>query len=157
MLAKRHHIAPFASNGLMAFDEQKHLVPVQFIPDEQFDPKERLTGWLLLKLPQRALAQVQLFYQPRPPEPARWNGTATLQSGGIVVEHDPKRMGGLPSCFLFRRIRSKKFATFVWNDRVHHRELGSFHLRHDPNPQVTLLSDGPIATVVRVRARYWSM
>ncbi len=154
MLAKRQHIASFAPNGLMAFDEQKHLVPVQFIPDEQFDPKERLTGWLLLKLPQGALAQVQLFYQPRPPEPARRNGTATLQSGGIVVEHDPKRMGGLPSCFLFRRIRSKEFATFVWNDRVHHRELGSFHLQHDPDPQVTLLSDGPIATVVRVRARY---
>ncbi|MDW8029091.1 MAG: hypothetical protein RMK94_11935, partial [Armatimonadota bacterium] len=51
-------------------------------------------------------------------------------------------------------LTGKNFATFVWNDRVYHRNLGGFHLRNDKSPQVQTVSDGEIVTVVRVKAKY---
>ncbi|MFN3422794.1 MAG: hypothetical protein ACK40X_13850, partial [Armatimonadota bacterium] len=107
---------------------------------------------LLLKLPKGGNWQVRLIYEPSsPPKHKQWDGTVT--TAHYIVAHNANRMGGLPSHFQFP-VTGKNFSTFVWNDRVHHRELGSFLLRNDPKPQMQLVSDGEIATVVRVRARY---
>ncbi len=152
--AQRVRALPFSPAGLTATDAQQRSIPVQFVPDLNFDPQQRLTGWLLLHLPAGGSAQVALHYQPKPPQLVRWDGTVTVQKGTVVITHDPKRMGGLPSRIVFHHEPQKEFATFVWNDRVHHRQHGSFHLRNTPNPTLTLISDGPIATVVRVGAHY---
>lgn len=153
-LVQRAKAFPFAPEGLNATDDQQRSVSIQFVPDSSFDPRQRITGWLLLQLPKEGIRTVTLHYQSRSPTPVRWDGTASLQNGAVTIYHEPQRMGGLPSRITFHHKRSKEFATFVWNDRIHHRQLGSFHLRNDLQPSVELVSDGPIATVVRVRSRY---
>jgi len=142
-------IANFVPTNLRASLQDGRSVPVQFVPD---DENRSVKGTLLIRLPKGGNWQLQLTYEPsKPSEQKRWDGTVTTSN--FTVTHDVNRMGGLPSHIAFPAT-GKVFDTFVWNDRAHHRELGSFHLRNDRKPQVRLASDGEIATVVRVRARY---
>lgn len=141
---------PVEPGGLRAFAADGRPLPCQFIPDPDFDGRGRIAGTMILRLPAGGRQRVVLRFLPSPPpKPSPWAGIVRIAS--CAIAHDPRRMGGLPWRFEFPK---KVFDTFVWNDRVHHRELGSFHLRHDPSPQVHLLSEGEMATVVRVRARY---
>lgn len=144
--AKIKHFTPA---NLKAFLNDGRPVPVQFVPEDEFNP---VKGTLLLKLPKGGNWQVRLIYEPSS-SPAQKNWGGKVITTHYTVTHNSNYMGGLPSHFQFPAT-GKNFSTFVWNDRVHHRELGSFLLRNDPKPQVQLVSDGEIATVVRVRAKY---
>ncbi len=121
-------------------------IPVQFVPDRHGEA----TGTLLAQLPGAGDWKVQLRLQG--------SGSSPKAASSVSGEHfemlfTDSRQAGYPSAILFRR-SGKRFDTFVWNDRVHHRELGSFHLRYDPEARAEVVSDGGICTVVRVRARY---
>ncbi len=123
-------------------------LPVQFAPDAA----NSAAGILIMRLPPGGKAEVRLdFKGPKPAEPKPWDGTVT--TGSFTAAHDAKRMGGLPWQFSFPKTK-KVFDTVRWNDRLHHAELGSFQLRDDTDAKVELVSQGPLATVVRVRARY---
>ena len=80
-------------------------------------------------------------------------GDGTVSTGAYVVKHDAKKQGGLPSTITFPAT-GKVFDDLRWNDRVYDREKGWFGVASDPEPSVELVSKGPLATVVRVRARY---
>lgn len=120
-------------------------IPVQFVPDDGMG-----TGTLVAQLPgggnwtvQLRLKQVGLTSKP----------ATTVSSKYYEMLFTDNRQAGYPSAILFRQ-GNKRFDTFVWNDRVHHREWGSFHLRYDPEARAEVVSDSEICTVVRVKARY---
>lgn len=124
-------------------------VPVQFVPDDG----RAVAGWLFLRLPGGGDWTVRLQMESGVGNGEQGEQKGVVHTKHFVVGHDEKRMGGLPSRIVFAET-GKAFGTFVWNDRVHHQDLGSFHLRNDPEPKVRVLSQGEIATVVQVRARY---
>ncbi|MCS7253444.1 MAG: DUF6259 domain-containing protein [Armatimonadetes bacterium] len=141
-------IRNFSPKNLQALLDNGRSVPLQFVPDE-YHP---LKGTLLMQLPNGGDWQVQLIYKPtKPSMQEQWDGTVITPQ--LIVKHDATHMGGLPSQIQFSET-GKTFVTFVWNDRVHHRKLGSFHLRNDKKPKMQVVSDGEIATVVRVKAKY---
>lgn len=145
-IVRLHRLQRFVPTHLHATLPNGHSVPLQFIS------ADGAKGMLLLQLPKGGDWQIALYYAPTAsPKPNRWDGTVV--TAHYAVTHDAPHMGGLPLRIQFPAT-GKNFSTFVWNDRVHHRQLGSFHLRNDPKPQVQLVSDGEIATVVRVRAKY---
>lgn len=153
-IAQRQKVTPFLPDGLRATLLDGQIVPTQFIPDPYFDGQRNIKGTLILKLPKGGDTQVQLLFDQRATlmmKPIHWDGTVTTSH--YAITHDAKRMGGLPSRISFPAT-GKVFDTFVWNDRVHHRELGSFLLRHDSDPQVVPMSSSIPAIAVRVRGRY---
>ncbi|MFA0733540.1 MAG: hypothetical protein OGMRLDGQ_000040, partial [Candidatus Fervidibacter sp.] len=141
---------PFSPTSLQAQLPDGHKLPIQFVPESENEPAK---GWLLLKLPKGGNWTVWLRVGQGARDEGRGEQNGTVRTKHFTVVHDAKRMGGLPSRIVFAET-GKTFDTFVWNDRVHHRNLGSFHLRNDSNPKVQIASQGEIATVVRVRGRY---
>jgi hypothetical protein len=85
------------------------------------------------------------------PLQASWDGVVTAL--GYTAMHDPQRMGGLPWKITFPAT-GKSFETPRWNNRVHHRQLGSFCVCDDPQAAVERVATGPLCTVVRVRGHY---
>ncbi|NQT17849.1 MAG: hypothetical protein HQ582_34165, partial [Planctomycetes bacterium] len=127
-------------------------VPFQFVPDADYDPRNRIVGTVVFRLPQGSDGRLRLEFGSTEPLQAKpWDGT--VRTSAFVVEHDPKKEGGLPSAITFPET-GKRFDSFHWNDRVYDREKGWFGLRNDPQPSVELVARGPLCTVVRVRARY---
>ena len=132
-------------------------VPVQFVPGAGFDPETRVAGTVILKLPAGGNTKLRLVFdakdsapgQPAAPEP--FDGKVVTRSYRAV--HDAAKGGGLPYRFEFVD-SGKVFERFRWNDRVYEQKLGGFALADDPEPRLERVSAGPLATVVRVRARY---
>ena len=84
---------------------------------------------------------------------AREGDTITVVNEHYRFEHDPAKMAGLPASITFAAT-GKVFDSFTLNDRVHSKELGGFHLRDDPAPEVQVVAEGPVYAEVRVKARY---
>jgi len=134
---------------LIARDGAGRPVAAQYVPPS----RPGRAGWIALRVAARAGAG---FYRVR----AQAGGAETPLGGPVLVPgggagflFDPGRMAGLPS-----RVElggpSAPFERFVWNDRVHHPSDGSYLLRNDREARASIVSDGPLCTVVRVRARY---
>jgi len=122
---------------------ERKPVPVQFVPDGE--------GVFVAQLPGAGDWKVHL-------QMGRADSDGSKPAGAISTEHyemlfADSRRAGYPSAILFRET-GRRLDTFVWNDRVHHRALGSFHLRFDPDARAEVVSDGEVCTVVRVRAHY---
>ncbi|MEZ8216939.1 hypothetical protein B0813_000476 [Candidatus Fervidibacteria bacterium JGI MDM2 SSWTFF-3-K9] len=149
-ILKRLGAKPLQPTSLQAQLSDGRKIPTQFASESENEPAK---GWLLLKLPKGGNWTVQLRVGQGTRDMGQGEQNSTIRTKHFTIAHEAKRMGGLPSRIVFAEA-GKTFDTFVWNDRVHHRDLGSFHLRNDPNPKVQVVSDGEIATVVRVRARY---
>ena len=127
-------------------------VPCQFILDSETEGGKRVIGTLCLRLPEGSDGRVRLVIEPSEPPPALpWDGV--VRTKDLTIAHDPSQMGGLPSRISFPAT-GKVFDKFVWNDRVHKRDVGGFLVRNDKETHVELLSAGPVCTVVRVRAAY---
>ena len=120
----------------------KEPVPAQFVPDADSDPRHA-PGTLIAKLPRGGDWDVMLLP----------GGEGQPVEEKAALGFDPVRMAGLPSSIVFRET-GKVFDNFVWNDRVHDKELGSYHLRFDKEAELETVSDGPICKTVRIRARY---
>ena len=86
-------------------------------------------------------------------EVAQADGAVTVRNEPYEVTHDPGTMGGLPSRIAWRA-SGKTFDSFALNDRLYTKGVGGFQLHNDPDPDVEVLAEGPLAAVVRVRARY---
>ncbi|MEA3366274.1 MAG: hypothetical protein U9Q79_11605, partial [Candidatus Hydrogenedentes bacterium] len=81
------------------------------------------------------------------------NGAITVNNGIVEVVHNPAANGGLPSKITFLET-GKVFDGYFFNDRIYSKETGAFSIRDDAEPEVRLLSSGPIEAVVEVRVRY---
>lgn len=127
-------------------------MPMQFLPGEDAKAAANGEGTLLLRLPRGGEASVVLEAGPAPASAAKpWDGTIT--TADCVVTHVQGRMGAFPSRVVFRGSK-KEFEPARWNDRVYHREKGSYGLADDPEARAELVADGPLAAVVRTRGRY---
>ncbi len=148
---QRCNKTPANPASIVALTTEGQTVPFQFVPDADFDATSRIAGTVVLRLPNPAPARMRLRFGPGIEKPGVWNGVVTTPH--FAVTHDPRRMGGFPWKIAFPA-SGKVFETPRWNNRVHHRELGSFCACDDPQATVELVSDGPLCSVVRVRARY---
>ncbi len=149
-ILKRLGAKPLQPASLQAQLPDGRKLPTQFVPESENEPAK---GWLLLRLPSGGNWTVQLRMGQGARDMGQGEQNGTVRTKHFTIVHEAKRMGGLPSRIVFAET-GKTFDTFVWNDRVYHRELGGFLLRNDSDPKVQVLSQGEIATVVRVRARY---
>ncbi len=170
------------SGGLLARDFELaqfvHIDPAQFAPKAfleqgedlsplvlQFDVREDGPDRLLLEAPGDIQAGARIrFYasggpESAPPAPAAAvsakveNGVITINNGIVEAVHNPAAIGGLPSKITFLET-GQVFEGYFFNDRVYSKETGAFSIRFDTQPEVRLLSAGPIEAVVEVRARY---
>jgi hypothetical protein len=129
-------------------------IPVQFVPDPDFDDQERIAGTLLLRYPRSTNGRVRLMLGSRATtdnDGQIWDGT--VKTPHVVVTHDARRLGGFPSQLRFTAT-DKLLQGFGWNDRLYHRELGRFDLRHDPQARVRRIATGELCTVVRTRGHF---
>jgi hypothetical protein len=150
-LCDKDKLALASPRLLQAEDPQGRPVPFQFVPDPEYDGKTRIAGTAVLRLPSPGPARVRLKTVFRNGMPPPWDGVVTTLA--YRVTHDAKRMGGLPGKITFPAT-GKVFDTFRWNNRLHHRQSGSWCVCDDPQPKVELLDSGPICTAVRVRGHF---
>ena len=147
-------VAPAMSQ---AFDaETGEKVPVQFIPDADFDASHHVTGMLVARWAKPGLARLKLTLPAgnptgtAPKPAAAWSGQVTTPS--YTVEHDPKHQGGLPWRFTFPGT-GKTFDSIRWNNRLYHRQQGGYCVCDDSQPGIERVATGPICTVVRISGR----
>ena len=138
-----------APAGIRAADANAGTL--QFIPDADFDPRQRVRGVLVARLPGSGSARLSLQFGPGEPIPETSPGR--IETAGFEIVHDPAKQGGLPSRLVFRGT-GKAVESIRWQDRTYHKQHGAFRLADDPQSRVTRIADGPLCTAVRVAARF---
>ena len=151
-LARRLDVLPLTFSRLRAsLSGTVAALDSQFIPDPDFDPHLNVRGRALFRFPRGGEYRVRLdLGAGNDAMPTPWDGV--VRGPGYTVTHDLET-GGLPRRIAFDE-SGRAYDTFAFNDRLHSRDKGGFHLRHEPVPRVDKLGGGPLATVVRVQARY---
>ena len=135
---------------ITATDELGNPVRFQFIPDSDFDPQKKATGYIVTRLVPNRTNRLKLEFGDESEElPV---GPYSIKTSDYAITHDPAK-GGLPIEITFRAT-GKVFNNFRWQDRVHHEKLGGFALQNDKAGSVEYVATGPLCTVVRVLARY---
>jgi len=129
-------------------------IPLQFVPDADYDTAVHATGRLVLNVPKEGESNIELVVEKETPTPA----PVVLEGGEVSTSHfslefSPSGTGGLPSSITFKKT-GKRFDTFTLNDRVYCLDIGGYSLRYDVEAKPLLVSSGPLCTVVRVHGRY---
>lgn len=131
----------------------------------QFNGMEDGPDRLLIRVPGDIAAGARIRLYPAggpesaPPSPetsvsaSSDNGVITVNNGIVEAVHDPGVSGGIPSRITFLET-GQTFDGYFFNDRIYTKDIGSFAIRGDTQPEIRLLSSGPIEAVVEVRARY---
>lgn len=148
---RRCKISSVNPSSIRALAADGQDVPFLFVPDADFDAATRIAGTVVLRSPKPEPARLRLQFGPQTESLGVWNGVVITPA--YTVTHDPKRMGGLPWKTTFPG-SGKAFQTPRWNNRLHHKELGSFCVCDDPKASVELIAQGPLCSVVRVRGHY---
>lgn len=138
---------------ITAKTEQGQDLPMQFVPDFDFDSQSHFAGLVVIQLPSPEVRQVKLAFGTSVPPLGQWDGT--VRTANFVVRHAPPTQAGFPVELTFLT-SGKTFPIKRWADRVHDPKLGSFLLCDYPSPTVELLADGPLCTAVRIHAKYGS-
>jgi hypothetical protein len=131
-------------------DSAGQNVPIQLVPDADYDAEKHVVGTLVFRLPAHNDGRVWLGFTSGVAEMEPWNGLVAMP--GVNLTHDARRQGGFPSQITFAD--GKTFDSLRWNDRLYHRQLGGFSPAADPQAKVTLMAKGPLSTAVRVAGRY---
>jgi hypothetical protein len=134
------------AHNVTARDEAGRGVPAQYVP--ALAPGE--PGTIVLRLSTGREARITFSLREAPIKSL--GGPLRVEGKGFALLFDPERMAGLPS-----RIEigsSAPAENFVWNDRVHSGSVGGYLLRLDREARHEIVSEGPLCTVVRIRARY---
>lgn len=132
-------------------------VPVQFVPEIDWDATNNVRGTLILKLPTAQPDRIELMFGES--TPAADSNTDTKPFSGEVatafyrVVHDASKQGGMPSSIRFSD-SGEQFRDFRWNDRLYSRDLGSYSVSNDRGASVNQVSHGALASVIRTRAEY---
>lgn len=140
---------PIDPNGLRAVAEDGREIPFQLLPDADYQATDRVAGTALVKLPAGGSARLRIEAGKPKPMP-EWDGTVRMP--GWAVVHDPQRSGGLPCRISFAG--GPAIEGLVWQDRAYSAEKKAYRLADDRDARVERIAAGPLATVVRVRARY---
>jgi hypothetical protein len=144
-------VTPGDWRGLRGYLETGTPVPVQFIPAVDFDAQSNFVGTLIVNLPHANVQRIRFRFEKPSELASAWDGS--VAAGNVRIRCDLEHQAGFPVEFVFSE-SGTTFRVSRWADRVHDRQLGSFLLTADPHPEVTKLSEGPLCTVIRIRARY---
>lgn len=145
-------VEPGPAGAIQASTADGQPIPVQLVPDVDFDPQQRIAGTVVLRLPQGSDGQVRVRFAAVPPvDDKPWDGRVLTPQ--FTLRHDPTTAAGFPSQLTFTAT-GKVFDGLRWNDRLYHRDLGGSLLATDPEVKVERISQGPLCTAVRLRARY---
>ena len=126
-------------------------VPIQLVPDADYRcRRSTLPALWSFAFRRPATAVCGLSSRPARRKMESWNGRVEMP--GVSLVHDARRQGGFPSQITFAD--GKVFDSLRWNDRLYDRQLGGFSPTADPQAKVTLVSQGPLCTAVRVAGRY---
>ncbi len=125
-------------------------IKVQFVPESAIGPVTK--GTLVLKLPPGSTTAIRLAFDRSSSDEIPPAG-GPARTSDCTIKVDAQHSAGLPYEILFERTQ-KAFRDFRWNDRLHHAELGGFHLSNDKQAKVEFVSEGPLCTVVRMEAAY---
>jgi hypothetical protein len=125
-------------------------VPIQLVPDVDYDAEKHVAGTLVLRLPASSDGRVRLAFTSGGTKMEAWSGRVAMPGASLV--HDAKRQGGFPSQISFAD--GKALDNLLWNDRLYDRQRGAFSPAADPQAKVTLVAKGPLCTAVRVAGRY---
>ena len=145
---------PVAPEGIVAVDTVTgEVVPLQFVPDFDFNASNHVVGTVVARVSRPGAATLKLGFRPGKPGPSAvaWDGKA--ETSVCSFEHDPKRQGGLPWRITFRAT-GRVFDSIRWNNRLHHRQQGSFCACDDLRPGLERVAAGPLCTVIRVTDRF---
>jgi hypothetical protein len=149
---------PVLPERLVGFDVANGgKVPLQFVPDADYNTSNHIAGTLVAKLSKPGPVRLKIeFAEERSTGSASgriepWDGRVITPE--YSVEHDAKRQGGFPWRIIFTA-SGKVVDSIRWNNRLHHRQEGSFCVCDDPDPGVERVSTGPLCTVIRVRGRF---
>jgi len=126
-------------------------VKLQFVPDAEFDPQQRLRGVLVAQLPGGGSSRLLLELGDGAASPG--SGGGSVETAGFRIAHEPAKQGGLPSQLTFRGT-GKALESLRWQDRLHHAQYGGFRIADDRKARVTRIADGPLGTAVRVAAQF---
>ncbi len=139
------------ATGVRATSEAGDAIPLQFVPDPDFDGTSRARGMLVLRPHGAGPQRLRVTFEAAEDANQTWDGS--IQGPGYSVLHTAGRAGGMPSRIVFSE-GGKVVETMHWNNRLYHQDLGGFLLTEDPEASVELVSDGPLCRVVRVRGHY---
>ncbi len=70
-----------------------------------------------------------------------------------IIDMTTIKEGGFPSRIEYKKTK-KVFDKFYFWDRVYHKDVSGWDIRCDKDPQLEILSDGPLCTVIRQSARF---
>jgi hypothetical protein len=138
-------------HGLVAQDADGNAVDLEFVPEPEFDGRTRMAGTIVLRLPKPGPARLLLTWTAQASPLPRWDGV--VHTPNYSVSHDPKRLGGFPWRIAFDT-NSPPLQALRWNNRVHHRQTGSWCVGDDSQASVARMTDGPICAVVRVQGHF---
>ncbi len=140
-----------ATQNLRAIDANDREVPLQFVPDPNFHPAERIAGTIVLKLPANSDGRLRLALDAKQKATIPFDGTVRTENCEVV--HRTDQLGGFPSKIAFAE-SDKVFDSLRWHDRIHHGEQGGYRLIDDKAAHVERVSTGPLCTVVRVSGQF---
>ena len=154
--------------------ETGRRVPMQFVPDVDFDAVNNVRGTVVVQLPAETESVLRLAIddaKPTTPSPRSdpatpapdalgaglptppGDATIAVATDHYKISHAPGRMGGLPFAIEFPA-SGKVFDGIRWHDRLHHRESGGWWIKNDARATVERIGDGPLCSVARTAARY---
>lgn len=143
-------IGPVEPRALTAATDDGVPVVCQFIPCDGFDPKTRIAGTLLCRLPERFSGRLHLKCDGNTAkESAAYDGVVRTPDREII--HGADSGGGFPSSVTFPE-SGKRVEKLRWMDRLYRKETGQFLAAG----AVERISEGPLATVIRARLNYGS-
>ncbi|MGC9317466.1 MAG: DUF6259 domain-containing protein [Armatimonadota bacterium] len=144
--------------GMLYADEPARNRPVPAQVNALPDGRVQIAALLPADPPGEREIRVWLRNPPGTP-PEAPDGLSAARRGDVIrvenvaysIVHDPAVNAGLLSTI---ELPGLSFQPTL-NDRVYDKDgLGGFSLRHDPEPEMQLVSDGPLYAEVRVAARY---
>lgn len=127
-------------------------IPVQWVPGPSDNPEDCLRGTIVTKLPKGGDYDLRL-------QCASGEMPSGVLEGNVVktahaeIGFDPVRVSGMLSSIVFLKT-GKRFDTFTWNDRLYDKEEGQAWLRYDKEAKSEVISEEPLCTVVRFKAKY---
>ncbi len=138
--------------NIRAIDANDREVVFQFVPDPDFDSKQRIAGTVVLRLPPDSDGRLRLSLEGdvKPTAPP-FDGTVRTKNYEVV--HQADQLGGFPSRIAFPK-SGKVFDSLRWHDRTYHAEQGGYRLIDDREAKVERVGAGPLCTVVRTAGRY---
>lgn len=127
-------------------------VPLQFVPEIDFNPTNHVVGMLIGCFPQPGKVELRLDFAPANEREAgnAWDGR--INGPGYTAEHNLKRQGGLPWRITFSQ--GKVLDSFRWNNRVYHQKEKSFYLCDDREASMERVATGSLCTVIRLKGRF---